>query len=69
VSAHEILHDAARNGQRGIVLKLDYEKAYDKVDWVRGGSKSIKINVENSTNFKLGKGLRQEDPLSPCYLI
>jgi hypothetical protein len=32
VSAHEILHDAVRNGQRGIVLKLDYEKAYDRVD-------------------------------------
>jgi hypothetical protein len=32
VFAHEILHDAVRNGQRGIVLKLDYEKAYDRVD-------------------------------------
>jgi hypothetical protein len=32
VFAHEILHDAVRNGQRKIVLKLDYEKAYDRVD-------------------------------------
>jgi hypothetical protein len=33
VPAHEILHDAARKGQKGIILKLDYEKAYDIVDW------------------------------------
>jgi hypothetical protein len=32
VFTHKILHDAVRNGQREIVLKLDYEKAYDRVD-------------------------------------
>jgi hypothetical protein len=32
---------------------------------VKGGSISIRINEENSTYFKLGKGLRQGDPLSP----
>jgi SAM-dependent MidA family methyltransferase len=33
VSAHEILHDAAQKGKEGLVLKLDYEKTYDQVDW------------------------------------
>jgi hypothetical protein len=33
VSAHEIIHEAARNKEKGIVLKLDYEKAYDRVSW------------------------------------
>jgi hypothetical protein len=31
VSAHEIIHDAMRRGDKGVVLKLDYEKAYDRV--------------------------------------
>jgi hypothetical protein len=32
---------------------------------VKGGSISIRINDENGPYFKLGKGLRQEGPLSP----
>lgn len=74
--------------KKGIMLKLYYEKAYDRVRWsfledmlnsrgfgskwiswirkvVRGGSLCIRINDENSTYFKPGKGLRQGDPLSP----
>lgn len=70
------------------MLKLDYEKAYDRVSWsflkdmlisrgfdekwvnwvlkiVKGGSLCIRINDENNTYFKPGKGLRQGDPLSP----
>jgi hypothetical protein len=88
VFAHEIIHDAIRNKDKGLVLKLDYEKAYDRVDWnfleevlttrgfghvwrsrvlnlVKGGSICVRINDENSTYFKPGKGLRQGDPLSP----
>lgn len=30
---HEILHETKRKQQLGIVLKLDFEKAYDKVKW------------------------------------
>jgi hypothetical protein len=32
VSAYEIIHDVAKKGKEGLVLKLDYEKAYDRVD-------------------------------------
>jgi hypothetical protein len=28
-----IIHDTVQNGGKGIVLKLDYEKAYDRVSW------------------------------------
>jgi hypothetical protein len=30
---HEILHETKRKKQIGIILKLDFEKAYDKVKW------------------------------------
>jgi hypothetical protein len=33
VSLHEMIHEAKRKKQQGIILKLDFEKAYDKVDW------------------------------------
>jgi len=88
VAAHEIIHDIHKNKESGVILKLDYEKAYDRVSWsfledmlisrgfgrtwvswimkvVKGGSLCVRINDENSTYFKLGKGLRQGDPLSP----
>lgn len=32
VSAHEIIHELHRNKEEGVILKLDYEKAYDRVD-------------------------------------
>jgi hypothetical protein len=33
VSTYEIIHEAARNKDKGIILKLDYEKVYDRVNW------------------------------------
>jgi SAM-dependent MidA family methyltransferase len=32
VAAHEIVHDAVKKIKKGMILKLDYEKAYDRVD-------------------------------------
>jgi hypothetical protein len=32
VSAHEIIHDAVQKKESGFIFKLDYEKAYDRVD-------------------------------------
>jgi hypothetical protein len=32
VSAHEIIHDVVQRKESGLVFKLDYEKAYDRVD-------------------------------------
>lgn len=31
VVAHEIVHSVYNSGEKGVVLKLDYEKAYDRV--------------------------------------
>jgi hypothetical protein len=33
VAAHEVIHDVHSKKQSGLVLKLYYEKAYDRVDW------------------------------------
>jgi len=33
VVAHEILHSINKSVEQGIVLKLDYEKVYDRVSW------------------------------------
>jgi hypothetical protein len=32
VTAHEVLHLVMKSGSRGAVLKLDYEKAFDRVN-------------------------------------
>jgi hypothetical protein len=31
VSTHEIIHEAVKCKEKGVILKLDYEKAYDRV--------------------------------------
>ena len=33
VSAHEVIHVVHSQKESGLVLKLDYEKAYDRVNW------------------------------------
>jgi Reverse transcriptase (RNA-dependent DNA polymerase) len=32
--AHEIIHFTITNKQKGIILKVDFEKTYDRVSWV-----------------------------------
>lgn len=31
-AAHEVIHEVARKHEKEVILKLDYEKAYDIVD-------------------------------------
>jgi hypothetical protein len=33
VVLHETLHEMRRKRRKGIIMKLDLEKAYDKVSW------------------------------------
>jgi hypothetical protein len=32
VSTHKILHEAVKEKMKGLVLKIDYEKAFDRVN-------------------------------------
>jgi hypothetical protein len=33
MTLHAILHDVKHNKRDGLILKLDFEKAYDKISW------------------------------------
>jgi mannosylglycoprotein endo-beta-mannosidase len=59
--AHEVVHSIHRSREPGVVLKLDYEKAYDKVNidflfevlrtrgfspiWIRWLNKIVKVDL------------------------
>jgi hypothetical protein len=30
---HETIHELHRKKQNGVILKIDFEKAYDKINW------------------------------------
>jgi hypothetical protein len=61
VVAHEVVHSIHRSREPGVVLKLDYEKAYDKVNidflfevlrtrgfspiWIRWLNKIVKVDL------------------------
>jgi hypothetical protein len=55
VVAHEIVHSINKSGEKGVVLKLDYEKAYDRVSW------NFLFDMLESRNFdaKLINWIRQ----------
>jgi hypothetical protein len=33
VVLHEVIHELHKSNQRGLILKIDFEKAYDRVRW------------------------------------
>jgi hypothetical protein len=30
---HEMIHELHKKKQNGLILKIDFEKAYDKINW------------------------------------
>ncbi|WVZ90234.1 hypothetical protein U9M48_036551 [Paspalum notatum var. saurae] len=64
VILHETIHELHRKNQSGVILKLDFEKAYDKT-FISGGSVAVNVNDDVGHYFQTKKGFRQGDPLSP----
>lgn len=85
---HETVNSIYKNKNYGLLLKIDFEKAYNKIKWpclyqvmkmkgfpaswcdwimqvVRGDKVGVEVNDEIGPYFKIFRGLRQGEPLSP----
>ncbi|MCH84310.1 cysteine-rich receptor-like protein kinase, partial [Trifolium medium] len=90
--ANEAVDDVKKRKKELLLFKVDFEKAYDSVEWdyldsvmgkmgfsekwrrwimtcVSSATASVLVNGSPTNEFKLGRGLRQGDPLPPFLFL
>jgi hypothetical protein len=78
VTLHETIHELHRKKMNDAILKIDFEKAYDKVKWsflqqtlwralihnfIFGVSVVIKVNNDVGSYFQTKKGFTSRQPI------
>eukprot|EP00253_Pinus_taeda_P017008 PITA_17008 len=66
--AQEIIHSVKQKKKKGVILKIDLSKAYDRINWLYL-SFAVLINGAASPFFNSQRGLIQGCPLSPLLFL